>query len=645
MARVCDLLHHPAAAHDLERALGPQHHLQHEPQRLGERRRRPVQLGDDRLPARPGRRRRRAPRPAQPREPGGEHDERDRERDRGVGAGAGKVESRVACGDAGRAAGRETGERRQHDPGHEPQHDAQAREHDHGGAHPDRRVGGGGAFRTPRRAQQREPHDLDEAQQRERGGGGQTGQRDPRGERDADGPVQGGVQQRLQDQPLRGESVERRQSGDRHRADQKGAAGPGHAAQQPAEMVEVEAADGPRERPGAEEQQRLEDRVVGDVQQGGGERDRRPGRRAGVGEQQRCAEAEGDDADVLDRVIGEQALEIVLHERPQHAPQARQQADGDQRDPQPARRRPEPLELDADQPVQRDLDHHPRHQSRQVGGRHGVGARQPRVQRHEAGLGAEADQRGDRDERLGPAPRRRQRGGIADRAVALEDEERDPHPGAAEVGDRQVTVDRRPDRRVAPGDEDRGRRDDRHQLPQGEEGRHVARRQHPGERQQEPGGQRRDPPRPGAAGEMVAGEHQRRDAGQRQHGEEESTQRIEPERRCDRAAKRAPGGGRPGQHADPGGAEQRHPGGLHRQPAAQPAAARRQPAAGGEHGRARDRQPRVDRCRRAHYSASRSGLAPSTARSSSSAMFSSSVEAMMPLARSSNSSVRGSLTR
>ena len=89
--------------------------------------------------------------------------------------------------------------------------------------------------------------------------------------------------------------------------------------------------------PAAEEQQRLEHRVVEDVQQRGGEGDRRPGRVALGGEEDRRAEAERDDADVLDRVEGEQALEVVLHERVEHAAQRRQQPQPEHHEARPQR--------------------------------------------------------------------------------------------------------------------------------------------------------------------------------------------------------------------------------------------------------------------------------------------------------------------
>ena len=257
------------------------------------------------------------------------------------------------------------------------------------------------------------------------------------------------MDQRLQGQPLGGEAVQRRHAGDRHRADQEGAAGPRHPPQQAAEPVEVERADRSLEGARGEEEQRLEDGVVEHVQQRRGEGDRRPGRLALGGEEDRGAEAERDDADVLDRVEGEQPLEVVLDERVEDAAERREQADGEDDQPDPERRRRRPLEEDADEAVEGDLDHHPRHQRRDVARRHRVGAGQPGVQRHQPGLGAEADQRGDQHQRLDAGALRGERARVGERPVVGEGEDRDPDPGAAEVGDREVDEDRVADGRLA----------------------------------------------------------------------------------------------------------------------------------------------------------------------------------------------------
>ena len=92
-----------------------------------------------------------------------------------------------------------------------------------------------------------------------------------------------------------------------------------HAMDEPAEMLHVALAGRGEHGAGAEEQQALEQRMIEDVQQGGGERERRREQHAVRLEGEREAEPDEDDADVLHRVIGEQPLEIVLHQRIEHA--------------------------------------------------------------------------------------------------------------------------------------------------------------------------------------------------------------------------------------------------------------------------------------------------------------------------------------
>ena len=88
---------------------------------------------------------------------------------------------------------------------------------------------------------------------------------------------------------------------------------------EPAQVLHVALARGIEDRARAEEEQALEHRMIEYVKQRRGHR-QRSGTSHVVGtKRQRQPEADEDDADVLDRVIGEQALEIVLHQRMQHA--------------------------------------------------------------------------------------------------------------------------------------------------------------------------------------------------------------------------------------------------------------------------------------------------------------------------------------
>ena len=147
------------------------------------------------------------------------------------------------------------------------------------------------------------------------------------------------VQQRLQGHPLGGKAVQRRQAGDRERADEERAAGPRQPPQQPAEPVEPERACRALERAGAEEEQRLEHRVIQRVQQRGGQRDRGPGVGASGAQDQACAEAEDDDPDVLDRVEREQPLQVVLEERVDDAADRRQRTERKHQHTDPDRQR------------------------------------------------------------------------------------------------------------------------------------------------------------------------------------------------------------------------------------------------------------------------------------------------------------------
>ena len=86
-------------------------------------------------------------------------------------------------------------------------------------------------------------------------------------------------------------------------------------------------------------------------------------------ERQREAKPDIDNADVLHRVVGEQALEIVLHQRIQHAHHGGDAADGEHEHAPPPIGRSQQVEHDADETVHRDLCHHAAHQRGNMTGR------------------------------------------------------------------------------------------------------------------------------------------------------------------------------------------------------------------------------------------------------------------------------------
>ena len=150
---------------------------------------------------------------------------------------------------------------------------------------------------------------------------------------------------------------------------------------------------------GAEEQQTLEQRMIEDVEKRGGERQRRGEPHAVRLERERQAEPDEDDADILDRVIGEQPLEVVLHERVENAHHGGDAADREHNDAPPPGGAAGEVEYDADESVDRDLGHYAAHQRRNVARRCRMGERKPRMQRHDAGLRSGADQRENQHQR------------------------------------------------------------------------------------------------------------------------------------------------------------------------------------------------------------------------------------------------------
>ena len=62
---------------------------------------------------------------------------------------------------------------------------------------------------------------------------------------------------------------------------------------------------------------------------------------------------------------------------------------------------PTRIEDDADEAIDRDLGHDAAHQRRNMAGRRRMGERQPDMQRHEAGLGAGAEQHQQQHQRAG----------------------------------------------------------------------------------------------------------------------------------------------------------------------------------------------------------------------------------------------------
>ena len=140
----------------------------------------------------------------------------------------------------------------------------------------------------------------------------------------------------------------------------------------------------------AEEEQALEHGVVDGVIQPGQERQRGEHRMAAVQKHQRRAQAHQDDANVFDAVIRQQTLEVMFHERVEHAQYGGNDSDGQDRNAPPVRWGPEKVEEHASHSVNARLDQHAGHERRNVAGGHRMSSGQPNVQRHDSGLDPES---------------------------------------------------------------------------------------------------------------------------------------------------------------------------------------------------------------------------------------------------------------
>jgi len=301
-----------------------------------------------------------------------------------------------------------------------------------------------------------------------------------------------------------------------------------------AERVHVARAGGVLDDAGLEEQQRLGDAVVEGVveageQQEGAERPLPIG-----GEDHAAAERGHDDADVLDARVGEEALEVALHQPVQDSEHRREDAEGHRQQAPPGRAAALEFEAEERDPENAELDHKPGEEGGAVGGRGRVRLRQPDVQRDEAGLEAEAHQGGDEG---GVAPGGRdgvgagsdlgqvERAGVGGEDHEGGDDQREPGFAEGEeeeggAGDAFAAV-------VAEDDEIG---EERHRLPGDEEDDRVAGDEH-GKRGEER--QVEDGQIPGAAvtRPVVAGHVEAdRERDQSEQCDEDRGERVEPHR-------------------------------------------------------------------------------------------------------------------
>ncbi len=367
-----------------------------------------------------------------------------------------------------------------HQGGEQPEQDAPDRQEHETGTLPRSGVVGRLQRRLPGLAKKHHPVELDHHVGSE-GGGEHEGRRCQRHQhaKVSVGDI-GREQERLEQQPLRHEAVQRGQPGERQGAHQREPGDPRHAMDKPAEAAEAALVGSVQHRTGRRKQQALHHGVIEAVIERGDQGQRRQRRHAMGPEHDREPDGAQHDADVLDGRIREEPLHVGL-DRGEHDPEQRRDEADDERDDAPrARLSVQQVEGDSQEPVDRGLQHHPTHQGRDGRRGRGVGFRQPRMQRQEPGLGAEADER-EAERNTGPGrcngyPAHRIEGERA--GLPLQNPETHEQRDGADVSDHEVEEPRRADLFVAMVGRDEEVRGERHRLPRHQEGIRVVGQDH-----------------------------------------------------------------------------------------------------------------------------------------------------------------------
>ena len=282
------------------------------------------------------------------------------------------------------------------------------------------------------------------------------------------------------DQQFGDEAVEGRQGADGRRAREEEDRRERHVLRKPAQRVERRGMGLREDVARAEKEQALEQRVVERVQQGARDAAQRDELVARGFAQRGDAESDEDDADVLDRGVGQQAFHVVLHGCEDHAPQARDDARREQDHSGGVQERLFAQRgRHAQDAVDARLDHHARHQGRDVRRGCGVRLRKPDVHREKSRLHAEARQehQQQRQSRLRAevVAQRAERGGAAGR---VEPYEADDEQHEADVHHNQVGERRAPDFAPLGVEEDQQERRHGHQFPEKEEREAAVRKDH-----------------------------------------------------------------------------------------------------------------------------------------------------------------------
>ena len=189
-------------------------------------------------------------------------------------------------------------------------------------------------------------------------------------------------------------------------------------------------------------------------------------------------EGEQDDPDVLDARIGQQALQVILYRSRQDAPEACDDAEHEE-DEAHGEQPVADGQRDAQNTIYAHLDHHARHQRRDMRRRGRVRLRQPDVEREHTGLHPESDEEDEEErQRIVSGEVERER---VERRGQLRGPERDEsryEEYESDVHQDQV-VHRGPAHLAAFGvEEDEHERADGHQFPHEQEAERSAAHDH-----------------------------------------------------------------------------------------------------------------------------------------------------------------------
>ena len=165
------------------------------------------------------------------------------------------------------------------------------------------------------------------------------------------------VKEGLVDHPLPGKPVQRRQGRHRHQPHQHRQRDERHFFADAAQLLDIAMAGAIPHRARAEEQRGFKQAVVHQVIEPAGKAQRHQQRALQRDAAHPCPQAEQDNADVLQGVVRQQALDVVLHQGIESADKGGDHAHHQQQHPEPQRRQ-RPAKRDGQHAVEAHLHHH-----------------------------------------------------------------------------------------------------------------------------------------------------------------------------------------------------------------------------------------------------------------------------------------------